>query len=213
MSVELIIILDKSGSMQKLANDTIGGFNKFIEDQKADKTTKANVSLITFSEDYNTPFYRKDVNEIPDLNRETYVPSGGTALLDAIGHTLPQFANAFQKSGDVDGVMVIIMTDGEENSSRSFKKDQIKEMIKGYENSGWKFIYMGANQDAFHEGGQVGLVNTRGFAATGQGVRNAYDTLSLSATSYRASVRDHKDYNVEAALTDAENKLAAGDTK
>jgi len=174
----IIFIMDKSGSMQSIKNDTIGGFNSFVDKQKA-QGGAAHLNVILFDTVTST-YYKGAVSEVPSMNGTTYSPDGMTALYDAIGKTLTEYSH-YQKA------LVVILTDGEENSSRSYTKSQILEMIKSREATGWEFLYLGANQDAFAEGSKIGIHTTLNFLATDAGIRNAFSNVTTYATAYRGT--------------------------
>ncbi len=187
---EIAVILDRSGSMQSIRTDAIGGFNSFLESQKA-VPGEAKFTLVLFDHEYQAVTLRTPLQEAKPLTADTYVPRGQTALYDAIGRTVnelgAQLANT--PEGERPGkVVVAILTDGQENASREFTKERIAEMVKHQEqNYAWEFIYLGANQDAFAVSRGLGMrvENTANFAATGVGTRSAYDAVDRLTTSYR----------------------------
>jgi len=187
---EIVVLFDETGSMCNIREDAIGGFNTFLEEQKKVEGS-ANITLILF----NTREYRKeyvgiDIQEAKELVK--YKPDAMTNLYDCIGRAINSTTKRLEVMGEDDKpekVIFGILTDGQENSSIEFDKKKIFDMIKHQQDKHkWEFIYMGANQDAFHEGGAMGIPthNTQGFMATGQGVRSAYSNMSTSFTSYRA---------------------------
>ena len=185
---EIVIVLDRSGSMSSCATDTIGGFNHFIQEQK-NAPGEAFLTLTQFDTEYEIVHDCKPIKEIPNLD---FHPRGGTALLDAIGRTVIATKERFktQRPGP-DVVLFVIITDGQENSSKEFKRDAINAMIKESEATDkWRFIFLGANQDAFAEGGSLGV---RGTSTMNYDVRNTsqmYQSLSRNMTRYRNSVAD-----------------------
>jgi len=172
----ITFVLDESGSMGSCLNDTITGFNSFIDEQRK-KEGKCEVSLFKFAGRASTPLFQLvDINETPALSTVNYRPGGGTPLLDAIGDAI-QITSAQLKSRgkkkDRPAALVIIMTDGEENESRRFTNEQIKSMVAKCEKADWTFIFLGANIDAFSVGSGFG------FAA---GATMAYSTSKMGAT-------------------------------
>jgi hypothetical protein len=185
---EIVVALDRSGSMGSIADDTVGGFNAFVQEQK-EASGKAFMTLAQFDNHYEMVHERIPIEEVPSLD---FKPRGGTALLDAVGKTIndtkTRIAAQRQKP---DAVIFVIITDGHENSSSEFKKEQIKEMIANRESEDeWKFIFIGANQDSFSEAGGIGIAGTGVFnyEATSAGTRGMYDALSKGTTQYRSSV-------------------------
>jgi hypothetical protein len=189
-STEIAFILDRSGSMHAIRDDAIGGFNAFVESQKA-VPGEARFTFVSFDHEYETVMFRKNLREVEPLTPHTYVPRGTTALLDAIGRTVnavgAQLA-ALPESERPSKVIVAILTDGMENASKEFTPSQIKEMVKHQEGIySWEFIYLAANQDAFAVGGSLGIrkENIANFAPTGVGTRKAFETADKLTRSYR----------------------------
>jgi len=150
--MDIIFIMDRSGSMTGFSEDTIGGFNSFIEKEK-EKDINTYVTTILFDNDYEILYERKEINKVEKLTDKEYWPRGSTALLDAIGKTITSFERK------IDGkALVVIMTDGYENASVEFSKKQIKEMI---DNHDWEFIYLGAEIDSYSEASQFGFSKSR----------------------------------------------------
>jgi len=185
---EIIIILDKSGSMYKIRQDTIGGFNQFLEEQKK-VSGKANFTLIQFDTQYNFVHSGEDIKTVSPLTIHTYIPNGNTALLDAVGRGIietEQRVNSMVEKPDQ--VMFIIITDGEENSSQEFKRERIAEMVKNKQkNDKWNFVFLGANIDSFAEAGGMGIsVSTTADYAINN-MRAAYVATSGKISDYRVS--------------------------
>ena len=145
--MDRVFLLDRSGSMESCWDDTIGGFNAFVNEQKADGGT---LTLIQFDHEYLESYNAKPIGEVAPLTRETFTPRGSTALLDAIGKTIKNF-----KSKTIP--TVIILTDVQENASAHYTKSHIKDLILERQKDGWTFVYLGANQDAFAEAGSIGI--------------------------------------------------------
>lgn len=187
---ELVLIIDKSGSMEAIRDDAIGGFNSFLEQQR-NIDRGANVTFALFDDRYQLIHDGKDINDIEDLSNKTYQPSGMTALLDAVGRTVDRVGerlDGLQDAEKPDNVIVFILTDGKENTSSDYNRAQIKEMIEHQESKySWEFIYGGANQDAFAEAGGIGIKaeNTFNFEASGEGTRMAYNNSSELTAGYR----------------------------
>jgi len=143
----LIFLLDRSGSMESCWDDTIGGFNSFVTDQKA---LGGKLTLVQFDHEYSISYENIELKNVTPLTRETFKPRGSTALLDAIG-------KAIKANTDNQNVTLIILTDGQENSSREYTKSHIKDLIEQKTKDGWTVMYLGANQDAFAEAGSMGI--------------------------------------------------------
>lgn len=186
------VVLDRSGSMAPLTNDTIGGFNTFLAEQKK-VPGEAVLTLATFSTNYTLIHDCKPINEVPALTTETYTTGGSTALLDAIARTINATGTklaAMKEEERPSQVMLVIITDGEENASREFAHEKVMQMIKHQqEKYSWSVIYLGANQDAFAVSSRLGVSagNTLSYAATAGGTKAIYDNISYNTSSFRNS--------------------------
>jgi hypothetical protein len=179
MKTYINVILDKSGSMQSVLTDTIGGYNAWLEKQKEAKG-KQSLVLTLFDTITETREYA-DLDSAPSLTKSTYVPGGMTALLDAIGNTIKKVSAKAKK------VLVVIITDGFENSSHEYTREAIKELIKERELEGWTFAYIGASQGGFAEAGQLGISLRSHYVPSGLGTRSAFMNLSGSTMAYSAA--------------------------
>lgn len=190
-NTEIIFILDKSGSMSHLVNDTIGGFNGFITSQKA-LDGKATLTTVLFDTTMKTLHDGVDINEVKLMTDADYIAGGGTAMLDAIGETINRVQDRHDELGNEkpDKVVFVITTDGEENSSRKFTKAQIEKMIKHQTNGhGWTFLFLGANMDAVKEASNIGISSqyASNYAYTAQGTSNIYATLDSVVNCVRTT--------------------------
>lgn len=153
----IVVILDRSGSMQSVKADTEGGLRAFLDTQH-EAPGDTTVSLYQFDHLYETAYENKPLADVPAF---TLVPRGSTALLDAVGRTINAVGAqlATQPESDRPGeVIVVILTDGEENASREFGLSDVKELINTQQGTyGWKFVFLGANQDAFAAAGGMGI--------------------------------------------------------
>ena len=189
---DITVILDKSGSMKSVRNDTIGGFNAFLKSQK-EAPGEAVITLVQFSNSYNPIYAGIPVAEAPELTLATYVPGGGTALLDAIGRTMEE-AGARIAAMDEElrpgKVIFVIQTDGEENTSRNFTLERIRQMITDRQNAThrWDFVFLGADQDAIQAGSSLGVAaaNTMAYKGDGIGTQAMYCSVSSAMTNYRS---------------------------
>lgn len=184
-TTEIIFVIDKSGSMSRLTNDTIEGFNGFIESQKDD--TKTTLTTVLFDTSWKILHDGVDVYEVEPMTTKDYIAGGGTAMLDAIGETI----NMVQERHDEekpDKVLFVITTDGEENASKKFTKSQIEKMIKHQTNGhGWTFMFLGANMDAVKEASSIGISNdcAINYSYTSAGTDAVYRTMSNAATTVK----------------------------
>jgi uncharacterized protein YegL len=177
-NLDLIFLIDRSGSMAGSEKDTIGGFNSFIQREK-DKCLNTRVTTILFDHSYEVLYTRKSINDVCDLTDREYWVRGSTALLDAIGRTI----NTLDKEID-NKVLFVIMTDGMENSSREYSKDQISNLIK---NHSWEFIYIGADIDSYTEAGNIGIKKSRiaNYKKTRQGFEDAFNSIESASVHLR----------------------------
>ena len=193
------VIIDRSGSMASLTNDTIGGFNTFLADQK-NVPGDVSFTLCLFSTDYRLVHDSVSLANVPDLNVSTYRPSGGTALLDALGTTIDSIGNklaAMPEEERPSKVIFLIITDGEENSSRRYELDQVRTMVTHQrEKYNWEFVFMGANIDAISAGTSLGIsaANSLNYSASSIGTKSLYTNVSRNLQSYRASASQQVDF-------------------
>lgn len=186
------VIIDQSGSMHNLTTDTIGGFNTFLSDQKKVEG-EAVLTLCTFDTSHRLVHDFAKIDGVPNLDTKTYSPSGGTALLDAMGHTITSVGAklaAMPEEERPSKVIFLVITDGHENSSRNFRKQQVADMVKHQQDVyNWEFVFMGANIDAMAEGTTLGFSgqNTLNYAPTAAGTKGLYRSISENMSSYRAS--------------------------
>lgn len=184
------VVLDRSGSMQSCLSDTIGGFNAFLQAQR-EVDGEATISLIQFDDQYESVYQMSMIEDAQDLCNDTYVPRGMTALLDAIGRTMNETKHAIlemEEDEQPEKVIFVIITDGEENSSREFTRDNVMEMINRHrDEDSWEVVFIGANQDAIQAGGSMGIRAgaTLNYDQSPQGTQVMYASLTRSMTNYR----------------------------
>ncbi len=161
---EIVFILDRSGSMEGLESDTIGGFNSMIEKQKKEEG-KAIISTVLFDDETEILHDRKKLKKIEPITDKDYYVRGCTALLDAVGGAIHHIGN-IHKNAPKDEVpektIFIITTDGMENASHRYSYAHVKKMIERQKKKyGWEFIFMGANIDAVEVAGRFGVAEDR----------------------------------------------------
>lgn len=220
MKTEVIFILDKSGSMQKIKSDAIGGYNAFIAEQKKieDDTT---FSLYLFDSSYQRVYESINVSEVQELNDSNYIPSSMTALYDAIGITIENQIEKIKKQPEgekIERTLCVILTDGEENRSTRYSREAIFNIIEEQKKADWEFIFLGANQDAFKNAAKMGMSmdNAFNFAADTEGVNNSYLNVSAATAMYRTSKskNDSKLFSKAVSLSASDrNKLFDKDNK
>ncbi|MFN2373196.1 MAG: hypothetical protein ABR545_05245 [Cyclonatronaceae bacterium] len=188
----ITVILDRTGSMESIRDDTIGGFNAFLKKQQAEKGT-ATLTLVQFdSQDPYEIIHRfKPIGDVPELTRETFVPRATTPLLDAIGrgiNDLEASLGEIKKAALPSKVVFVVVTDGRENASREFRKDQIEKMVKEKTGkSDWQFVFLSADLDAIGDAMAVGIHADAVlmFQKSGKGSADAWASLSEQTSDYR----------------------------
>ena len=180
---ELVLILDRSGSMHGLESDTIGGFNSLIEKQKKTEG-KCYVSTVLFDNECKVLHDRVKLENVKPMTHNDYQVGGCTALIDAIGGAIKHIGNIhkYARPEDVPAkTMFVITTDGMENASHKFSSDEVKKMIKRQkEKSGWEFLFIGANIDAVETAATFGIDKSRAvnYHADKQGTKVVYENVS-----------------------------------
>ena len=202
LALHIYFVLDRSGSMQSIAADVVGGFNSFLAAQRADGAD-AVLTLIQFDsqDSHEVLCDGMPIAEVPELTAHTFIPRGGTPLYDAMGHAIADAAiRAEQRSAQglpAEEILFVTFTDGEENQSVEYTRDKIFQLIKKREDDGWSFAYLGANQDAYAEGGKIGYAaaSTQNFAATPAGAAAALSSLSSAVVRRRQKMRTGQAYD------------------
>lgn len=171
--MDVVFILDRSGSMRETEKDIIGGYNGYINDFKS---KNAKITTVLFDDKYEMITKRQNVNEVPELTEKQYYVRGCTALLDAIGKSIK-----FMEKEKTEKVMFIITTDGYENASHKYNKEQIKEMIQGHKE--WEFMYIGADIDSYSEGQSIGISssNISNYKKDGKGISKLFKALFVAS--------------------------------
>lgn len=185
-SVEIVGILDRSGSMHHLEASTISGYNEFIKKQQ--ELGPGRVTLAIFDDQYDIVYESKSLKKVPVLTKSVYYARGMTALRDAVGRTITHVHERHKNGKQPDKTLVFIVTDGLENASTEYSQDQIKKMIERRKKDGWEFFFMGANIDSFDVGTNYGISQTHiaNYAATKIGTENLYATASAASSSSRS---------------------------
>lgn len=187
---ELVFILDRSGSMDGLEDDTIGGFNAMLEKQKKEEG-KAFVSTILFDDKTEVLHDRLPLDKVRPITEEEYYVRGCTALLDAVGGAIHHIGNIhkYARREDRPGrTLFVITTDGMENASRRYTAPQVRRMIERQKaRYGWEFLFLGANIDAVETAGQLGIGADRAvnFHCDSRGTRLNYATVCQAVSAVR----------------------------
>lgn len=188
---EIVFILDRSGSMAGLEDDTIGGFNAMIQKQKGEDG-EAYVSTVLFDNHTEVIHDRVDIQKIQPLTRKDYYVRGCTALLDAVGKSIHHIGNVHKYAREEDRpekTIFVITTDGMENASREYTYDRVRKMIEHeQEKYSWEFLFLGANIDAAKEAARFGITEDRAanYHADRQGTAVIYEAMSEAVCNVRA---------------------------
>lgn len=189
---DITVILDRSGSMQGVRDDTIGGYNSFMAAQ-AKLPGHARVSLVQFDDRYEVVYRDVACGQVRPLDQTTFVPRGSTALLDAIGTTVNNIGARLAAMPELvrpAKVVVVIITDGHENASREFTRERVFEMITHQrEVYGWDFVFLGANQDAIAAGASIGVPqrSSLSYAADSKGTSEVFGSTAAYVGNLRSA--------------------------
>ena len=189
---EIVFILDRSGSMSGLEQDTIGGFNSMIQKQKQEEG-EALVSTVLFNNQSSVIHDRVKVQNVAHMTRNEYFVGGSTALLDAIGGAIHHIGNVHKYAREEDipeHTLFVITTDGMENASHLYSSDKVKTMIQRQkEKYGWEFLFLGANIDAVETAASFGISQDRAvnYNCDSKGTALNYRVLSDTICAVRAS--------------------------
>ena len=185
---EVVFILDRSGSMSGLEDDTIGGFNSMIDKQK-NTDGEALISTILFDHETEVIHDRVPLTEIKPMNDRDYWVRGSTALLDAIGKSIKHIKNIHKYAREEDRpdkTLFCITTDGMENASIIYSYQQIKKMVEAQKEKGWEFIFLGANIDAIETAGNIGISRERAanFHNDRSGISHSYGAFANAISCF-----------------------------
>ena len=188
---EIVFILDRSGSMAGLEDDTIGGFNAFVEKQKQEEG-EALLSAVLFANDSEVIYDRVDIRKVEPMSEQQYRVGGCTALLDAIGGAVHHIKNVHKYAREEDRpgkTIFVITTDGMENASRSYGYDEVQRMVKHEQKKhGWEFLFLGANMDAIAAARSFGIREDRAvrYKRDELGTELNYQVVSETVAHFRA---------------------------
>lgn len=188
------VILDRSGSMDAIRDDTIGGCNHLLRQQQAEKG-RATLTLVQFdSQDpYEVIHHFKPIADIPKLTKKTFVPRAQTPLLDALGRGINDLEKCLSDLDNKDRpskVVMVIVTDGEENASQEFTKRQVEKMIAAKQKKeNWQFVFLSADMAAFNEAVDMGVKysSSMRFSKSTKGNREAWASASMRMSDFRSS--------------------------
>jgi von Willebrand factor type A domain. len=182
-------VLDSSGSMSKIADDTRGGFNTFLMEQREEEG-EATVTLYDFDSTVDLVYRESDIADAEKLNTDNYRPGGKTALHDAMARAINEtddYVAGVEAAKTVDNVIMVVLTDGKENASET-PQDVVRERVEEHrEEHGWEFLFIGANQDAALTAEQMGMDRDKSLdmAHDGDGAEAAQESVSASVSRAR----------------------------
>ena len=187
---EIVFVLDASGSMAGLEDDTVGGFNSLVEKNR-EEPGEATVSTVLFSDESRVVHDRLDIREVPRLTRRDYRCCGCTALLDAVGGAIGHVdlvQRVLPPKLRADRVLFVIATDGRENASRCFTYARVRRMIEERRRRGWEFLFVGANIDAAAEAAHLGIAPERAadYLADSHGTEVLYEAVATAVAHVRS---------------------------
>lgn len=212
-TTELVFVLDRSGSMNGLQSDTIGGFNSLIEKQKREEGS-AYVTTVLFDTRFERLHDRLPLADVPSMTEKEYVPGGCTALLDAVGDTIRHIVHIhkYARPEDVPAKTIfVITTDGLENASRCYSLDEVKQMIvHEQEKCGWEFLFLGANIDAVETASHLGINEDRtaNFHPDSAGVKLSFSSMARAVSAARCNAPMTADWKEE--VEDDYNRRSKG---
>lgn len=189
---EMVFILDRSGSMTGMEEDTIGGFNSMVQKQKKEDG-ECVVSVVLFDHRSTVLYDRVPLADMPIMTEKEYFTGGSTALLDALGGAIHHIGNIHKYAREEDRpakTVFIITTDGLENSSTRYTAEKVRQMVKQeQEKYGWEFLFLGANIDAVETARTYGLKEGRAvrFHNDAEGISLNYDVLAKTVSHFRTS--------------------------
>ena len=196
---EIIFILDRSGSMEGLEADTIGGFNSMMRKQ-ASEPGDALVSTLLFDNDVEVIHDRLNIKDVPEITSKEYYVRGCTALLDAVGGAIKHISmiHKYARKEDIpEKTLFIITTDGMENASRLYSYDDVRSMVEHQKSKhGWEFIFLGANIDAAAEASRYGIDSSMAvnYNCDSEGVGISFKVMENVVRSYRNTCETPKDW-------------------
>jgi len=183
----IAVVLDRSGSMDSCMTATVDGFDEFVNKQKLAEG-EATITVAQFDDEYEILYDFKDVQDVISI-KDIYQPRGCTALLDAIGRTIKATKAALvmkSKSQQPDRVLCVIITDGYENASREYTRDQIVKLVREQEEGNWEYMFLGANMDAIAAATSFGLKASNAASYHTSNTDKAWDVLASGAACYRS---------------------------
>lgn len=197
-------ILDKSGSMAACQNAAISGFNEYLQTTKRqNKVGMCQFNLTLFDTHVFHKYQNLEVHEVQELNHQTYIPDGSTALYDAAVSTIEKIAEEVKHRHDKPAVLVAIMTDGQENASVKENEQCLRDLIERLKKEGnYTFVFMGANQDSYAVAQSFGISrgNTMNWTSDARGTSKAFRNFAGNSLNYMSAVADNVARGVNASM-------------
>ena len=185
--IHVAFVIDSSGSMYRSISDVIGGFNKTIAEQKNVEKGECAISLFTFNGNVEEHYLGKDINDIDNFN---YCPNGMTALYDGVGQAIDKIGKWLSNMDESERPsknLIVIMTDGAENSSKEYTSNQVKDMIKHQEEVyDWSFVYMGTDLTNINDAKDLGIRMSS--VSSRKDLGNSYDIINSVTSCYRSAL-------------------------
>jgi len=205
---DITILLDRSGSMEAMREETVQGFNTFLNQQKQEPGT-ASLTLLQFDDQFEVHYKSVPLDEVMELTQQDFVPRGSTALLDAMGRTINGTRRRIRRlpqASRPDQVIVVILTDGLENASHHYSLQRVNRMVTAGRKADWQFIFLGADQDAIASGRQLGIADDYSirFSVNREAVGSTWGTL------HQVSSRIRREGSAAAGFTDEERTSSMG---
>jgi hypothetical protein len=210
----IAFVVDRSGSMESIRDDTIGGINTFLKDQKADPENVL-YTYAQFDNVYEVVHDTIPISDAPLLDRSTFVPRSMTALLDAMGKTINRVSSYVAAQPDnekPEKIILVIVTDGLENASREFNRGAINELVKAkQDNEGWEIVYLAANQNAIAEARGYGIKTgaAMNYTAGERGVKNAFMAVAGHSHSLKKGFAASVDFSPQERYCSTADSSAA----
>lgn len=187
-NTHIAVVLDRSGSMESCKTATVDGFDEFVNKQKQAEG-KATITVAQFDDEYEVLYDNKDIQDVISI-KDIYQPRGCTALLDAIGRTVKATKESLvmkSKSQQPDRILCVIITDGHENASKEYNRDQIVKLVREQEAGNWEFMFLGANMDAIAAATNYGFKASNAASYNSANTGKAWDVLASGTACYRSA--------------------------
>ena len=193
---EIIFLLDRSGSMNTCEEDTIGGYNSFLDMQKA-ASGRAYVTTVLFDNRYEVLCEHEDIQTAKHISSNEYFARGATALLDAIGLTIASTSQRQAEQADSVRTLMVIITDGLDNISRAYDIKAVYDMIREQQDKhGWEFIFLAADMESIRTAQSIGISSDRSgnFTKEAGGMRSKFDGISGTVSRFRSTGEINQDW-------------------